>query len=286
VESVAIAGVGLIGGSFALAIRRAGFRGEIAGISSEATIRAARGAGLIDRGITFTEARNFGLVLLAQPIRVILDSLPQLTGSAAWVTDAGSTKRAICAAAAAAGVERFTGGHPMAGKEVRGWAHADPDLFRGRPWIFTSEPPPPLTALVESTGARIAVVRPEEHDRAVALTSHLPQLLSSALAASAKGRPEQLFAAGPGWQSMTRLAASGWDLWRDILATNADFIQAEWERLRESLDGAASGLPDRVSGAAELFRAAASLAGPDATPVPERKRENPALSTESHHKNN
>lgn len=277
-DSLAIFGVGLIGGSFALALRAAGFQGEIAGVSSPATIKAALERGVIDREVTVEEAREFDLIFLAQPIRGILAALPQLAGSRAWVTDAGSTKRTICRAASV--LERFTGGHPMAGKAARGLEHADAGLFAGRPWILTSTPPPALAALLESTGARITITTPEEHDRAVALTSHLPQLLSSALAAQAAAHPALLFAAGPGWESMTRLAASDWALWRDILETNADYLLAAWQELRDRLDPALAALHENTDPLGELF--AAGQLGPSAEhpwgartapPVPEPRKE-------------
>jgi prephenate dehydrogenase len=233
VNSVAIVGVGLIGGSFARALRQAGFPGEIAGVSSEATIAKAVAAGVVGRGVTLNEAASFDLLFLAQPIRGILDALPRLRGCPAMVTDAGSTKRAICRAAE--GIARFTGGHPMAGKELRGVEHSDPDLFRARPWIFTSQPPAPLQEWVERIGARIIICTPEEHDRAVAWTSHLPQLLSTTLAACLNQRSALSFAAGPGLDSMTRLAASGWEIWRDIFATNGDNIAAAWRDFEQSV---------------------------------------------------
>lgn len=239
-DSIAIAGVGLIGGSFALAVREAGFAGEIVGVSSPSTISKAVERGTIDRGVSLQEAARRDLLFLAQPVSVIAETLrrlPDLIGSSTIVTDAGSTKRAIVEAAA--GVPNFVGGHPMAGKEMRGIEAADANLFRGRPWLLTSEPPADLRRWIEATGAHIHVLSPEEHDRLVALISHAPQLLSNAIATVAK--PGQSFA-GPGLGSMTRLAASSFSLWRDILATNRDetaamleaFI-AEASRLRSAL---------------------------------------------------
>lgn len=239
-DSIAIAGVGLIGGSFALAVRQAGFRGEIVGVSSLATIGKARALGVIDRGVPLEEAARADLLFLAQPVSVIVDTLrrlPGLAGPSTIVTDAGSTKRAI--ADAARDLRNFTGGHPMAGKEARGVEAATADLFRGRPWLLTSEPPSPLRHWIEATGARISVVTPVEHDRLVALISHAPQMLSNAIARVT--HPAQNFA-GPGLESMTRLAGSSYSVWRDILATNRDEtvaaldrIVAEASRLRDAL---------------------------------------------------
>jgi prephenate dehydrogenase len=217
-NSVAIVGVGLIGGSFASAIRHAGFRGEIVGVSSPSTIENAVGFSIIDRGVTLEEASACDLVFLAQAIGGIEESLSRLHTSSV-VTDAGSTKRAICQAARH--LPHFVGGHPMAGKEQRGVEHSDPDLFKGRPWLLTSEPPEALRRLLGGIGAQVMVTTPEEHDRLVALASHLPQIVSNALyAATAPARPFS----GPGLESMTRLARSPFAIWQDILATNRDEI--------------------------------------------------------------
>jgi prephenate dehydrogenase len=241
VASIAIAGVGLIGGSFALALRKAGFEGEIVGHSSPATIAKATALGVIDRGATFDEAARCDLLFLAQPVSSIIESvrrLPGLTGPATIVTDAGSTKRVVVQAAQE--LANFTGGHPMAGKESRGVEAADADLFRGRHWLLTSEPPPTLRNWIESTGARIFVLSAEEHDLLVALVSHAPQLVSNAIASVTES--SRSFG-GPGLESMTRLSASSFEIWRDILTTNRqptvaalDRLILEAQRLRHALD--------------------------------------------------
>jgi prephenate dehydrogenase len=244
-QTIAIAGVGLIGGSFGLAARKAGFRGTILGVSSPRTIEKAITRGAIDRGATLPDAAGSAdLLFLAQPISIILETLCKLDGlvkNGAIVTDAGSTKAAICAAA---GSLPFVGGHPMAGKEISGVEAAEASLFSGRPWVFTSEPPPSLRALVASFGARILVMNAEDHDRMVAWSSHLPQLVSTALAGAVhRHAPDAVAVAGPGLRDMTRLAASPWDIWRDIIATNHDNVYAaldayidRLESLREGLD--------------------------------------------------
>lgn len=224
VNSVAIAGVGLIGGSFALALRKAGFKGEIAGISSPATIAKAKG--VIDRGITIQEAAGYDLVFLAQPIRQIIETLPNLAGSTALITDAGSTKRAICAAAK--DLQNFIGGHPMAGKEVRGVENSDADLFRGRPWLLTGEPPAWFRETLERIGANIMMTTPEQHDQMIAMASHMPQLVSCAIAKVTK--PVR-HVGGPGLESMTRISRSSYDIWRDILDTNRDEAIAALDHL-------------------------------------------------------
>jgi prephenate dehydrogenase len=235
-ETLAIVGVGLIGGSFALALRKAGFAGEILGVSSKRTIDAALAAGVISRGASLEEAARCADVLyLAQPIDQILRTLEvlgPLAGPACLITDAGSTKSLIVAKAVACiRSASFIGGHPMAGKEQRGVEHADAGLFRSRPYVLTpisTQTTPPNSNCNEfrlwltKIGARIIEMTPERHDRIVALTSHVPQLLSTTLAASLDESGDdavtQVF--GPGLMDMTRLALSVPELWMSVLETN------------------------------------------------------------------
>jgi len=256
-NSVAIIGTGLIGASFGLALRKAGFDGAIAGVSSEAATSAAVAAGAIDRGAPLGEAvAQADLVFLSQTIGRILDTLRHLdplVRPGALVTDAGSTKGDIVDAALQ-NVSRcqFLGGHPMAGKEKRGAAAADPDLFRGCTWVLTPAEPAELStaaaagfvAWLRRIGAHPVAMEPAEHDRVVSYTSHLAQMASTALAATVAEsvRPEDLCAAGSGLTDMTRLALSSYDLWRDILATNAPEIERalavyiqKLEHMRENL---------------------------------------------------
>lgn len=274
-DTVAIFGVGLIGGSFALALRKAGFCGAILGVSSEAAVRAALERGAIDRGATLEQAaRSADLLYLAQPIGRILDTLHHLdplVRPEALITDAGSTKHVIVTEARKL-IRRcqFLGGHPLAGKEKRGVAEAEADLFRGRTYVLTPASPeelntPPARAFVEwvgRIGAKAVVLGAAEHDRLVSFTSHLPQLASTALAATVAQNltaPEDLQVAGPGLIDSTRLALSAYELWRDILATNTEAIEQaltayinELEQLRENL---------RTRGAQEEFVRGAELAG-------------------------
>ncbi|HEV1287381.1 MAG TPA: prephenate dehydrogenase [Bryobacteraceae bacterium] len=229
-NTVAIVGVGLIGGSFALALRASGFAGKIVGVSSPEAVRVALERRVIDQALPLAEAAALAdLVYLARPIEGILsvlDELDQYVKPDTLITDAGSTKAAICARAAEK-IHRgqFVGGHPMAGKEARGAAEAEASLFRGRPYILTS-PCQELEQLVGSFGARVVILPAEEHDRLVALTSHLPQLISTALAASIGTEPEASRVAGPAAMDLTRLALSPYEIWRDIFATNAPNIDA------------------------------------------------------------
>jgi prephenate dehydrogenase len=243
VQTVAIYGVGLIGGSFALALREAGYAGRIVGVSSPATIARAIALGAIDEGLPPTEAASRAdLVFLAQPIGVILETIGAIARSVprhALVTDAGSTKSAIMAAAAghmASGL--FVGGHPMAGKEARGVQAASAGLFRGRAWALTPARAEDLQQprcreflqWLERIGAVPLVLDAAEHDRIVALTSHLPQLASTALAAMLSQRLSGTGAVhGPGLEDMTRLAISSFDIWADILASNRDNVASALE---------------------------------------------------------
>lgn len=229
-KTVAIVGVGLIGGSFALALRATGFAGKIVGVSSAEAVRAALEHGVIDEAMPLAEAAALAdLIHLSRPIEGILSVLDELDAyvmPGALITDAGSTKAAICARAAVKIHRgRFVGGHPMAGKEARGAAEAEATLFRGRPYILTS-PCPELEQIVASFGARVVVMSAEEHDVLVALTSHLPQLISSALAASIGTQPDAARVAGPAAMDLTRLALSPYEIWRDIFSTNAPNIDA------------------------------------------------------------
>jgi prephenate dehydrogenase len=233
VKTVAIVGVGLIGGSFALALRAAGFAGKIIGVSSPDAIRDALERGIVDEALPLAEAAALAnLIYLSRPIEGILsviDVLDDYVRPGTLITDAGSTKAAICARAAEKIHRgRFVGGHPMAGKEARGAAEAEATLFRGRPYILTS-PSEELKRLVESIGARVVMMSAEQHDVLVALTSHLPQLISTALASSIGTQPETARVAGPAAMDLTRLALSPYEIWRDIFATNATNIDAALE---------------------------------------------------------
>jgi prephenate dehydrogenase len=231
-ETVGIVGVGLIGGSFGLALRKAGYAGSILGVSSARSIDEAVARGAIDRGVTLEEAASTSdLLFLSQPIFGIIETLRKLDPLVrpdTLVTDAGSTKRAIVEEAQRS-LKRctFVGGHPMAGKEQRGAAAADGDLFRGRPWVLTSDIDHEFRKWIAAFGAREILLDPTQHDRLVAWSSHLPQLASTALASVIGGEaPEAGTVAGPGLLDSTRLAMSSYDLWRDILETNNGEISA------------------------------------------------------------
>ena len=229
-ETVAIVGVGLIGSSFGLALRKAGFSGDVMGVSSVPAIEAGLAAGAITIAGTLNEAAaNADLIYLAQPVDRIIETL-RLLGPIArkqtFITDAGSTKAAIVQQAAEhIGRACFVGGHPMAGKETRGAQSADAHLFRGRPYVLTptrDTVPQEFRDLLLAMGARVLEMTPAQHDATVALTSHLPQLLSTALAVflARQQNPEVPKVFGSGLLDMTRLGLSPADLWTSILSTN------------------------------------------------------------------
>lgn len=251
-NSVAIVGTGLIGASFGLALRQAGFIGPILGVSSERALADALAVGAIDRGVTLAEAAGQAeLVFLSQSIGRILDTLRHLDPllrPGALVTDAGSTKNEIVDHARQF-IRRgqFLGGHPMAGKELRGAAAAEAGLFQGCTWVLTPDEPaeletPAARAFVDwldRIGARLVALDCDEHDRVVAFTSHLAQLASTALASSVGenlSEERHLRVAGPGLRGMTRLALSSYDLWRDILATNTEHIDRALSRYVQKME--------------------------------------------------
>jgi len=251
-ETVAIVGVGLIGGSFALGLRWCGFKGRIIGVSSQETLERALRLGVIDGGMPLERAvGKADLIYLAQPVGVILATIPKLAQSmkpGALVTDCGSTKRKIVEAARAyLPPASFLGGHPMAGKETSGVASAEAKLFANRPYLLTPAEgdipmdDPRVESLVywiKAMGAKVYTMPAETHDDIVAAVSHVPQLLSTGLALSLAQHERSALTvscAGPGLTDMTRLAQSPYEMWRDILDTNADSIAIELDRVIEKL---------------------------------------------------
>ena len=237
-SSIAIVGLGLIGGSIALGVRERWPSSRVIGVDTDAVIAHALGSGAIDRAVDSVAALpETSLIVLAAPVRQNIELLQQLAQrkTQAVVTDVGGTKRDIVQAARALppSTITFVGGHPLGGGERGGFAFARPDLFAGRPWIFTPEGDASadaverLSRLVTGLGARPSIVDAAEHDRLMALLSHLPQLTASALmdtVGSAAHASDGLRMAGRGLVDTTRLASSPADVWRDICLTNADAI--------------------------------------------------------------
>ncbi|HZT74053.1 MAG TPA: prephenate dehydrogenase/arogenate dehydrogenase family protein [Terriglobales bacterium] len=278
---IAIVGTGLIGGSFGLALRDSGYQGEIRGFDRPEILAAAQRRGAINRRSPSLEAacRGAAVVLLALPIGAILDLLPRIAASldpGTVVTDTGSTKRRICAAARSLSFPPgavFLGGHPMAGRETGGIENADPRLFAGATWLLAGEPADWLRlrrqarrfiTLVARVGAKPLWTGPADHDAALARLSHLPQLVSTALACHLDkvfrdpDRRPLLGAAGPGARDMLRLAASPYSLWRDILLTNSDAIDAALSEMQQILEEMRLALRGREM--QRMFAAAAGLA--------------------------
>jgi prephenate dehydrogenase len=247
--TIAIVGPGLIGHSIALALQHqaaAAEAGTAAPPAATPTIIE------IDRGDSIERVRGASIVILATPVDVILRIL-HVHGHLlrdAIVTDTGSTKRAIVAAARAAGLRAFVGGHPLAGGERGGRQHARADLFHQRPWFLVPDGAPAeavseVSALVTRVGARPVLCSDDgaEHDHVMAAVSHLPQVVASALikiAGDAAG--DNLTWAGAGLRDTTRLAASPADVWESILATNADATRPLLYLLADELRQVADGL--------------------------------------------
>jgi prephenate dehydrogenase len=247
---LAIYGVGLIGGSLALSARRAGVR-RIVGVDRFA---APPPVGVVDAWVhaddeTAVEKALSGvqLAVLAVPVGVVLEVLPRALASGAVVTDCGSTKRAIVERVRDhAQRSRFVPGHPMAGHPEGGLTNARADLFEGRRWILCTEGADAravarVTELVRAVGAVPVFLDAEAHDRAVALTSHVPQLVASALAVLS-AEQDAGAAAGPGFASATRVAGGAESMWRDIFETNPDAVASALRKLGSELDEVAAGL--------------------------------------------
>lgn len=255
-KHVAIFGVGLIGGSFALAARRAGIAGRITGWDSKEVLERACARGVIDDeqgspdSATLSEA---DLVFLAAPVGAIIEFLRThgpLLKSGAIVTDSGSTKREICRAAreALSSNVSFVGGHPMAGSHNAGVEYSDADLFSGAPYALVCDETnagsiraaKTVSDVVRGIGARPVMLTAQEHDRVVARLSHAPQLLATALAAGVD--EAELRLAGAGFAEMSRLAGSRWPVWEDICRTNADEITTALDELIGRMDAIRSSI--------------------------------------------
>ena len=273
-ERVAIVGLGLIGGSLALAVRETWPVGMVIGVDDKPVLERAMLRHAIDVAaddpVVMAEA---DLVVLAAPVRsnlALLADLEEHVRGSAIVTDVSSTKRDVVEAARALPTRlTFIGGHPLGGAPRSGIDHARPDLFRDRPWLFTpsderqGEALERLRQFVTGFGAVPHVLTPAEHDRLLAFLSHVPQLTASVLMHVVGGAigEDGLALSGRGLADTTRLASSPADIWRDICATNADEVGlalealiAELQIIRGNLvDGQAI---DRVFDSASRWRGA------------------------------
>jgi len=236
-KTLSVVGLGLIGGSIALAVRERWPGVRIAGVDRKAVLAHALGSGAIDRSAdSAADVADADLIILAAPVRQnlkLLAEIAQRLPSTTIVTDVGSTKQSIVNAAAALSCTgSFVGGHPIGGAEQGGFGFARPDLFRHRPWIFTPGPSTPATVLervfdfARGLGARPSSMDAAEHDRVMAFLSHLPQLAASALmdVIGSSAGENGLRLAGRGLVDTTRLASSPPDTWRDVCATNAEAV--------------------------------------------------------------
>jgi prephenate dehydrogenase len=260
---VLIVGTGLIGASIGLALRAAGFDGEIVGTGpTVATLTTARDIGAIDsfveRDAAVPVAENCDVIVLCGPVMSILDWMQRLVpvvGEHQMVTDVGSTKLQIAEHAAKlgynqAGAARFLPGHPMAGKESGGAALAEAGLFQNAMWLFTPAADATASGLevewrgwVAKFGARTMELDAARHDEICAWVSHLPQMLSTALAAlleetfggDPRSREEIAAIGGRALRETTRLGASPYSMWRDIALSNTEQIAATLHALEQQL---------------------------------------------------
>ncbi len=247
-KTLAVIGVGLIGGSFAMALRRAGAVTSVVGFDRDpSAMQRATELGVIDTaaGSVSEAAKGADFVLVAVPVRAsaaVLHDIGLSMDPAAVVTDVGSTKAEVVRTARGELRERFARfvpGHPIAGREATGVESASADLFRGARVVLTPDESTAADAAEavrgawETAGARVAVMAPEEHDRIFAAVSHLPHLLSFALVSELAARPDaaELFGfAGGGFRDFTRIAASSPEMWRDIALQNRAALLDEIDR--------------------------------------------------------
>jgi len=264
---IGVVGLGLIGGSIALAAREIWPTGLVIGVDNKDVLETAMRLHAIDVAaddpIVLAEA---DLVILAAPVRQNIELLAMLDENVrqpAVVTDVGSTKRAVVEAARSLpGRFSFVGGHPLGGASKGGLEHARPDLFKGRPWLLTpaeslsrrseakADAAPDavekLSAFIRALGAEPRVMDVATHDRLLAFLSHLPQLTASALmgvVGEAVG-PDGLALSGRGLADTTRLASSPANIWTDIAATNADEIGPALDALIRVLQDLRRDLPN------------------------------------------
>jgi prephenate dehydrogenase len=253
-NQLGVIGCGLMGGSFALALKRAGLVKRVVGYSkSPSTTERAKKMGVIDSAAesALMAVSGSDIVLMAVPVAATestFKAICHLVEPGVLFMDVGSTKRDVVDAARRVLKERvvsFVPAHPIAGKEVSGVAHADPALFNGRQVIITPLPQtlPELvqkaTDVWSAIGAQVLRMTPENHDAAFAAVSHLPHLLAFAFFNSVAQQPagrDYLSLAGPGFRDFTRIAASDPQVWRDILISNREETLNQSERFRQVLE--------------------------------------------------
>jgi prephenate dehydrogenase len=270
-KQIAVFGFGLVGASLAAAVRAAEPAIRIVAVDLPAVVASsaaqAHADELIESGDSVrvhAVAEASDLCVLAAPVSVILATLPSLLERAAVVTDCGSTKRSICAAALASPrSSRFVPGHPMAGGPEGGAAQARAELFQAQTWLLCPENSDAdalnrVESLIALVGANCVHMAIDAHDKAVAYTSHAPQVMASALAMLA-ARANAGLAAGPAFRATTRSAGGSDSMWRDIFAANGDEVSRVLRQLASELAVVAAGLEDSPAdtGAAMALLAAA-----------------------------
>jgi prephenate dehydrogenase len=253
-NQLGVIGCGLMGGSFALALKRAGLVKRVIGYSkSPSTTEKARQLGVIDQAAesALLAVAGSDIVLIAVPVaasEATFKAIRHLVEPGVLFMDVGSTKRDVVDAARRVLKERvgsFVPAHPIAGKEVGGIAHADAALYSGRQVILTPLPQT-LPELVQKAtdvwaaiGSQVLRMTPENHDAAFAAVSHLPHMLAFAYFNSVAKQPagkDYLSLAGPGFRDFTRIAASDAAVWRDILMSNREELIKQAQRFRHTLD--------------------------------------------------
>lgn len=253
-EQLGLIGCGLMGGSFALALKRAGLVKRVVGYSkSPSTTERARSLGVIDveAPSALLAVSGADIVLIAVPVsatEAAFKAIKHLVTPQMLIMDVGSTKREVIDAGRRALREQigsFVPTHPIAGKEVSGVEHADADLYMGKQVILTPIERTLSTQLQRAVdvwtglGCRVLQMSPEEHDAAFAAVSHLPHLISfalmNAIGSQAKGK-EFLSLAGPGFRDFTRIAASDPTVWRDIMISNREELLAQTKIFKRNLE--------------------------------------------------
>jgi prephenate dehydrogenase len=256
IRQITIIGTGLIGGSFALALRRRRFAGRIVGCDRESALKRAKMCGVIDNGFSepIDAVRGSQLVVLATPVLAIVDLIGRLGPSlpaGTLLTDVGSTKAMVAQRAQEVfgknARHRFLAGHPMAGKENSGVEFADAELFQNAVWFLTPLPGQNLhggifaefVGWIDQIGARVAMLPPEDHDRLCAWISHVPQMISTALAAALVeefgDEAPLLPAGGRALREMTRISASPYSMWRDIAISNKKNLEEALFKVEQRL---------------------------------------------------
>lgn len=269
---IALVGVGLIGGSLALALKRHAPGLSVIGFDTPAVLDLAHERGAIDERAASVEAAIVGadLVVLATPLAPALSLLSEIAphlGPSTIVTDVGSVKSPITrhAAKALPAGATFIGGHPMTGSEKRGVSNADAVLFENAVYVLCPENADSpefeaLSGLIGLTGARIRVMNAGDHDRAAARVSHIPQLLATTLVNQIQGDADAASLAAGGFRDMTRIASSSFEIWRDILVGNEGPILDELASISSALQRLRNRLAETdMDAVAETFRTAAAI---------------------------